>query len=302
MVVEAKPFVKWVGGKRQLIPVLEEKFPEKLGSTVTRYAEPFLGGGAVLFHLLKSYNLEEIWVNDLNVGLVTTYRAIQSDVGIFITLLKELQQEFISLEGEARKNYFLRRREEYNQLLPVTRDVNLRLAVLFMFLNRTAFNGIYRVNRKGQFNVPYGNYANPKIVDEDNLKKVNEALQNVVVNLGSYQDCANWVDERTFMYVDPPYRPLTTSSSFAAYTSSGFNDDSQRELARFLQVQSDRGVKIMMSNSDPKNVDFKDDFFDDLYSWGHLHRISARRSVNSDSTKRGAVSEILFTNYNTERE
>lgn len=300
MVTEVKPFVKWVGGKRQLIPVLEAKFPPGLGVTDKRYAEPFLGGGAVLFHVLKKYPLEEVWVNDLNLGLITTYRAIQSNVENLITALSKIQAEYLTLDDEHRKNYFLNCRQEYNHLLIESKSESLRLATLFMFLNRTAFNGIYRVNSKGLFNVPYGKYANPKLLDEDNLRKVHIALQKVVINLGSYQECENWVDERTFMYVDPPYRPLTNSSSFAAYTSSGFNDDSQVELAEFLKAQSEKGAKVMMSNSDPKNIDNADDFFDDLYSWGYVNRVDARRAINSDSSKRGAVSEILFTNYKSE--
>ncbi len=294
----AKPFLKWVGGKRQLLPVLEKNFPEGLGDTVTRYAEPFLGGGATLFHVLSTHDIREVWVGDMNESLIATYRQVQENPDALMEHLADLENRYRAANVDERQQLFLQVREQYNTLDRFDGKNQLVAAALFMMLNRTAFNGLYRVNSKGQFNVPHGKYSNPSFFSEENIKAASRTLQNVTIHHGPYTDCEKWLDENTFLYADPPYRPLNTSSSFASYTSSGFNDEAQERLAAFLKKQHDKGVKVMMSNSDPKNTDEGDDFFDDLYAWGAVRRVDARRSVNSVSSKRGPVKEILFTSYN----
>ena len=171
------------------------------------------------------------------------------------------------------------------------------LAALFIFLNRTCFNGLYRVNSKGEFNVPQGSYKNPCICDEDNLRAVSEKLQNVQIICGDYKESVKFIDKNTFAYFDPPYRPLTVSSSFTSYTQDGFSDRDQIELARFIDELSKRGVFIVASNSDPKNTNETDDFFDKLYAQHKIFRISASRAINSIGNGRGKINELLIASY-----
>ena len=166
-----------------------------------------------------------------------------------------------------------------------------------IFLNKTCFNGLYRVNRKGCFNVPFANPANPRIFDTGNLLRISELLQPVQIVCGDYFEAGDFIDSDTFAYFDPPYRPLTASASFTAYSDGGFSDGDQIKLAAFVREMDERGARVMVSNSDPHNVDENDDFFDDLYKGFHIERISARRSINRDGIKRGAVSELLIRNF-----
>ncbi len=290
-----KPFLKWAGGKGQLLKEIEKYYPFS-DYKYTKYAEPFVGGGAVLFDVLSKYDLEEIYISDTNAELMNTYKSIRDDVEELTELLRKMQNEFIPLNEEERKEYYYVKREKFNKLKS-SETFNVELSALMIFLNRTCFNGLYRVNKKGYFNVPMGAYKNPLICDEMNLKSVSEKLKNVKIICGDYKASEDFIDEHTFVYFDPPYRPLTKTSGFTAYTEALFNDEEQIKLADFIKEINKKGVKILASNSDPKNVDENDDFFDKAYSGFNITRVDAVRMINSNSKNRGSIKELLISNF-----
>lgn len=292
-----KPFLKWAGGKGQLLKEIEKYYPFKNGK-ITKYAEPFIGGGAVLFDILSKYDLEEIYISDINSELINTYRVIRDNVDKTIELLTKYQIEYIPCDKEERICYYMAKRLRFNDLkINGNDDVNIEKAALMIFLNKTCFNGLYRVNKKGLFNVPMGSYKNPMICDEDNLRAVSEKLQKVTVVCGDYKKSAEFIDDKTFVYFDPPYRPITDTASFTAYTENLFNDDEQIELSKFIDEMNNKGAKIVISNSDPKNSNINDDFFDNIYSAYKIKRVEATRMINSKSEARGKIKELLISNF-----
>ena len=289
----AKPFVKWAGGKSQLLDEIREKYP----SRIEKYCEPFVGGGAVLFDVLQKSHPEQVLINDINAELINTYAQIKNNCEEMISQLSDLQNNYKEHSLDENKAFFYSKRDRYNELKVNGNDAeNLEKAALFIFLNKTCFNGLYRVNAKGLFNVPFNNAKNPLLCDEDNLRACSELLQNVEMTVGDYKECKSFIDEKTFVYIDPPYRPLTQTAAFTSYSENGFSDKEQSELAEFIKLISEKGAKVVASNSDPKNANENDNFFDDLYSRFEIKRISASRMINSNAKKRGAVSELLISN------
>lgn len=241
-----KPFLKWAGGKGQLLKEIEQYYPFG-NSKITKYAEPFVGGGAVLFDILSRYDLKEVYISDINAELINTYRMIRDDIDALIEMLYAMQSDFIPFDVEHRKEYYLDKRSRFNELkVNGDESINIEKAALMIFLNKTCFNGLYRVNKKGLFNVPMGSYKNPLICDENNLRAVSEKLQKVKIVCGDYKKSADFIDENTFVYFDPPYRPITDTASFTAYTENLFNDDAQIELARFVDDMDKKGAKIVV--------------------------------------------------------
>ena len=295
--IECKPFIKWVGGKGQLLSEINKLYPVELGKNINKYAEIFLGGGAVLFDILSKYKLDEVYISDKNLELINTYKSIRDNVDILIKSLKEMEEQYIPLNNEDRKIYYYEKREEYNSLKINSEMNNIEKAILFIFLNKTCFNGLYRVNKKGEFNVPMGAYKKPKICDEENLKNVSLTLRNVKIVYADYRESEKFIDDKTFVYIDPPYRPLNITSSFTSYTENDFNDKEQIELAEYINVLNKKGAKIVISNSDPKNNDIDDNFFDKLYKNYNINRVKATRMLNSNASLRGAINELLITNY-----
>ncbi|QYR66472.1 DNA adenine methylase [Fusobacterium animalis] len=295
--IECKPFIKWVGGKGQLLPEINKLYPVELGKNINKYAEIFIGGGAVLFDILSKYKLDEVYISDKNLELINTYKSIRDNVDILIKSLKGMEEQYIPLDNENRKDYYYKKREEYNSLKINSEVNNIEKAVLFIFLNKTCFNGLYRVNKKGEFNVPMGAYKKPKICDEENLKNVSLTLRNVKIVYADYRKSEKFIDGKTFVYIDPPYRPLNITSSFTSYTENDFNDKEQIELAEYINVLNKKGAKIVISNSDPKNNDIDDNFFDKLYKNYNINRVKATRMLNSNASLRGAINELLITNY-----
>ena len=292
-----RPFLKWAGGKGQLLKEIEQYYLFDNGS-ITKYAEPFVGGGAVLFDILSKYDLEEVYISDINAELINTYRIIRDDIDALIEILYAMQNDFIPLDTDNRKAYYMQRRERFNDLkVNGNEDINIEKAALMIFLNKTCFNGLYRVNKKGLFNVPMGAYKNPMICDENNLRAVSEKLQRVNIVCGDYRESADFIDENTFVYFDPPYRPITDTASFTAYTENLFNDEEQIELARFVDDMHRKGAKVVISNSDPKNSDIEDDFFDSIYSSHKIKRVDANRMINCNSEARGKIKELLISNF-----
>lgn len=292
----AKPFIKWAGGKTQLLTQFENILPHNLEEAEHfTYIEPFVGGGAMLFHMLQKYtNIGRVIINDINPNLITAYRVIRDTPERLITDLKMLQREFRQNSNEeARKEYFLRIRKSYNE--DTHNDVTN--TAMFIFLNRTCFNGLYRVNSKGYFNVPFGKYTNPTICDEELLLEDSKILQNVEILCGDYTLIERYVDNNTFIYFNPPYRPLSTTSSFTSYSKENFDDTEQTRLAHFFARLSRYGCKMMLSNSDCCAQNPNDTFFENLYGNFIIDKVHASRFVNAIPSKRGKLTEILVRNY-----
>lgn len=291
---QAKPFIKWVGGKTQLLDDIKKSLPHNFSQRdgVT-YVEPFVGGGAVLFWILQEYpNITRAIINDINTELICTYRVVKYDVESLIIELTQLQTEYLQLDAVARKKYFLVQRERFNG----DNKTDIETAALFIFLNRTCFNGLYRVNSKGKFNVPHGRYSNPKICDVETLRADSAILQRVEIMCGDFAQTGKYASDNVLYYFDPPYRPLTETSAFTSYSKDGFDDAEQMRLRDFCSQITTRKSLFVASNSDPQNVDNGDDFFDHLYENFSIKRVSAARMINSRGNGRGTISEIMISN------
>ena len=293
---EAKPFLKWAGGKGQLLTEISKYYPFAEKKHIKKYAEPFVGGGAVLFDVLNKHTVDEVYISDINAELINTYTAIRDNSDELISRLKTMESDYLAKDADARKEAYLAARARFNTLKREGIH-NTETAALMIFLNRTCFNGLYRVNKAGDYNVPMGAYKNPQICNEDNLLVVSKKLQNANIVCGDYKDSANFIDDKTFVYFDPPYRPLTKTANFTSYTEHLFDDSKQLELAKFVQDLDNKGAKIVISNSDPKNADENDSFFDDAYSKQSIRRVTANRMINRNSDARGKINELLISNF-----
>ena len=291
---QARPFIKWVGGKTQLLDEVRKSLPRDFASRQhVLYVEPFVGGGAVMFWILQAYpNIERAVINDINQELICTYRVIKENVEELIAKLAQIQEEYISLGAKDRKAYFMEKRALFNkkQTTPV------ETAALFIFLNRTCFNGLYRVNSKGEFNVPHGKYVNPRICDVDNLRACSSVLQKVEILCGDFAETGRYAGPDTLFYFDPPYKPITETSSFTSYSKEGFGDKEQLRLRDFCDQISQEKALFVASNSDPKDVNPQEDFLDKLYDHFIIKRVSAARMINSDASGRGTISELMISN------
>lgn len=292
---KAKPFLKWAGGKTQLIEQIKENLPDCIKTDKFTYIEPFVGSGAVLFWMLDKYpNLEKAVINDINKDLTDSYLTIKHNVNDLINILKIWEAEYHSLvdKQEAKKEYYYEKRELFNSR---TSDQTTQSAI-FIFLNRTCFNGLYRVNSKNKFNVPIGSYKTPQICNEENLLAVSAVLQRVEILNGDFSETIKHANENTFFYFDPPYKPLSDTSSFNSYAKDEFNDDEQIRLKEFCELLDSQNHRWILSNSDVKGKDINNNFFDDLYAAFNILRVNARRSINANASKRGQLSELLITN------
>ena len=291
---QAKPFVKWAGGKTQLLHEIEKSLPDDLGikDNVT-YVEPFIGGGAVLFWILQKYpNIKRAVINDINEDLINTYRTIKQNPKDLIALLTYIQKDYISKSQEARKDYFLLQRDKFNS---ENNDI-ITNSALFIFLNRTCFNGLYRVNSKEKFNVPHGKYTNPKICDTENILACHNLLQKTDILQGDFEQTLDYAGKNTLFYCDPPYKPLNQTSSFTAYTKEDFDDNDQIRLSKFCNEISSKGSTFILSNSDVNTKQQNNTFFDNLYSSYNIRRVSATRMINSNASRRGMLNELMISN------
>lgn len=300
--MKAKPFVKWAGGKGQLLGELEKRLPLDIlqEKTIARYAEPFLGGGALFFFMKNRYKIQESYLADNNKDLMLAYKVIKNNYNELVTELTEIEECHLQKSEEGRRENFYLIRDIYNnQTINYQQPSSewIKRAGYFIFLNKTCFNGLYRLNSKGEFNVPFGRYKNPRICDDENLKEVHQSLKTANLFYGDFTRSSQHIDESTFIYLDPPYRPLNNTSYFTSYSKEGFNDDSQKKLAEFFKEMDRRGAKLMLSNSDPQNHDVRDNFFDELYEGFNVERVSAKRNINRDPTKRGVIKELIVRNY-----
>lgn len=293
----AHPFVKWAGGKNQLLDTLKSNLPKEIGINIKKYAEPFVGGGALLFSLINEYDFEEIYICDNNKELMNVYNTIKNNCGELISVLTKMQNQYIDFAYmEEKESFYYTQRDTFNEL-ELNKETSVQKAALFIFLNKTCFNGLYRVNKKGKYNVPFGKHEAPAICDADNLTKISDILQKVIIRSCDYSDVLNFADNSTFVYIDPPYRPLNVTSGFTSYTEEQFTDKNQIELAEMCKELSKKGVKIMLSNSDPHNTNENDNFFDELYADFRITRVEASRMINSKGTARGKIKELLIKNY-----
>lgn len=299
MSTEAKPFLKWAGGKGQLLTQLDEHLPGELQGQEFTYIEPFVGGGAMFFYMLRKFpNITHAVINDINPHLVTAYRVIKQQPDELIHRLSALEQDYFSQSGEgAKKDYFLHVRNIFNK----TELDDIDRTKYLIFLNRTCFNGLYRVNSKGKFNVPFGRNLHPTICNADTIIADSEALNCVDVTIlnGDFEHTADEMCEGlNFFYFDPPYRPLNATSSFNSYAKEEFNDDEQIRLCDFCSHLNERSnVKWMLSNSDCSAKNPKDTFFEDIYADFNIHRVFASRAINANPEKRGKLTELLIKNY-----
>ena len=293
----AKPFVKWAGGKSSLIPQITTYFPFELkNGQIEKYVEPFVGGGAVLIDILQKYDVKQAYAFDINKDLINCYNVIKYKVEDLIQKLDKKEKEFLALDKDERQKYFYAIRTEYNSYL-LDNEIDVKRASEFIFLNRTCFNGLYRVNKNGKFNVPCGKYKNPTICDSNNLRNLSKLLKNVVFAYGDYKESEKLVDENTFVYFDPPYRPLSVTSGFTSYTKEDFNDENQKELSEYYNKLNLKNAKLMLSNSNPKNTNENDNFFEKIYKGFNINEVSAKRMINANAKGRGEISELLITNY-----
>ena len=271
----AHPFVKWAGGKRQLIPQIKEYLPQ----SYNKYIEPFVGGGALFFHLKP----KEAILIDINENLINCYKVIKNNVSELIFSLKKHKNE---------KEYYYGVRSADRDVESFKKWSDVEKASRTIYMNRCCYNGLYRVNSKGFFNVPFGRYKNPKFCNEKNLNAVHESLQNARIVLDSFETCLNYAEKDDFVYFDPPYHPLSDTANFTSYTKDNFGKESQIKLRDVFKTLDERGCKVMLSNS-------YNDFVLDLYEEFRIITLNAKRAINSDASKRGEIKEILvLNNYN----
>ena len=290
MNTNSKPFLKWAGGKSQLISQIESNLPEDLDSDEYTYIEPFVGSGAILFWIIQKYpNIKKIVINDINQELINVYKTIVNDPQNLINILKQYQKDYHQLTNDSeRKEYYYNKRTQFNS----KNESIVTQSALFIFLNKTCFNGLFRVNRKGEFNVPIGNYKKPTICDEENLLACSAVLQNATILCGDYHETLNYVGEKSIFYFDPPYKPISKTSNFNSYSKDQFGDSEQDRLKKFCDMVDAQNYKWILSNSDTG-----DDFFDILYSQYKINRVKAKRSINSAGSKRGEINELLIKNF-----
>jgi DNA adenine methylase len=309
---KARPFLKWAGGKGQLLKSLSAYFPKALSDgSVADYYEPFLGGGAMFFHVMQAYPVRNAWLMDANEELVLLYKVVQKDVEPLVAHLLQMERDFLKLDQGKRQQRYLRVRAALNKARPGM-DFNkysaawIERASQLVFLNKTCYNGLFRVNRGGGFNTPFGRYVRPAIANAANLRAASALLARARIRRGDFGDLgamdarpAGLLKTGSFVYYDPPYRPLSRTANFTSYSRFAFGDTEQERLARMFRALDRRGVYQMLSNSDPKNTDPADDFFETRYAAYRetFWRVPASRAINSDAKRRGRINEIVITNY-----
>ncbi len=290
-----KPFVKWVGGKSQLIPDLMRRLPKDFSLWEEAvYVEPFVGGGAMMFWMLQNFpNIRAVYINDINEKLMTTYRVVKEVPEQLLSALETMQAEYLRLGEDGRREYYLHKRESFNA--KSLRDIDT--ASLLIFLNHTCFNGLYRVNSRGKFNVPHGRYKNPTICDRQTIMADSALLQRVEIECGDFADTLRHAAPRSLYYLDPPYKPLSATSSFNSYSKEAFDDGEQIRLCEFCKQLGEKGGSFILSNADLKGANPDDNFFDVLYGTFSVSRVLASRMVNANPSKRGKLTELMVSNF-----
>ena len=275
---------------------------ELIRGKIHRYVEPFIGGGALFFHIAQSYKVAEFYISDVNEELILAYTTIKVDINSLIDILREMECKYYKLKSAEQEEYYYKIRLRLNKQqkkfnFKQFQDSWVERTAQIIFLNKTCYNGLFRVNSNGEFNVPFGHYKKPLICAEDNLKAVSDILQRAEIHLGDFTICEPFVDSNTFVYFDPPYRPISKTASFTSYSKYDFDDAEQLRLASFYRLLNTKGAKLMLSNSDPKNENSKDNYFEDAYKDFRIEQVTANRMINCNADKRGAINELLILNY-----
>lgn len=278
----AKPFLKWVGGKTKLVPELVEMFPKKFDN----YFEPFVGGGALFYEVIQKYNVGFSSINDINKKLIIAYKQIKQNPKELISFLKTIDDEYKKLSLEEQEKYFYSIRKKYNEEIIDDKTT----ASYLIFLNKTCFNGMYRENSKGQYNIPFGDQKNPNICDKENILAVSKCLENTEITNYSFEESVEKCKKNDLVYFDPPYHPVNATSSFTGYSKSSFGEIEQKKLKEVFADLADRGCFVMLSNSHTP-------FIEELYKDFHINYRYAARSINSKGDKRGKIKEVVVTNY-----
>ncbi|OHB62281.1 MAG: hypothetical protein A2167_04270 [Planctomycetes bacterium RBG_13_46_10] len=292
----AKPFLKWAGGKGQLIHEIVKRLPnELLAGQISTYIEPFIGGGAVFFYIVQQFEtINNFYLFDTNEDLVNCYNSIKDNVELVIEALHKLTHKYY--ESKNSKELYLSIRNKFNETKHNWSVIN---AAQLIFLNKTCFNGLYRVNKSGYFNVPFGDYKKPTICNAKNLQNVSWVLQKAHIICADFKYSTRFIEEDTFIYFDPPYRPLSKTASFTSYSKDSFSEEDQMRLANFCKIVDKKGAKFLLSNSDPQNEKSSDHFFQDHYgAYGfYIQKVKASRAINCKASGRGQINELLITNY-----
>ena len=283
---QVKPFLKWVGGKTKLLSEIEKNLPKNLIKKRFNYVEPFLGGGAVFFHLIQKFDIEKAYLNDLNNKLIDVYSDVRDKNTELIQKLKKLESDYYG--SSDKKMFFLKQREKFN-----SSKKSVQKSALFIFLNKTGFNGMYRENSKGEYNIPFGQMKAPVICNRDLLEKTGKLLKDkeVIFSSKSFEKVVA-DDKEVFYYLDPPYRPISKTSSFTDYTKSSFNDKTQLALKKYCDKIDKKGSFFMQSNSYSE-----DRFFQKLYHKRKINNLKVMRTISADGNKRNKVKEIIIRNY-----
>jgi len=296
-----KPFLKWAGGKSQIIDELYRRIPRHIldSRRISTYVEPFVGGGAFFFFLKSRFVIDKSYIFDINKDLILAYKVIQKHPIELIERLKDLEGKYLSLSEDKRKEFYYEIRQSYNEQrflfsidYSVLDDISVERVSYIIFLNKTCYNGLYRVNSRGEFNVPYGKYRNPKICDSENILQVSFALENTEIFCEDFEESRKYISSGAFVYLDPPYRPISETSSFTDYTELGFSDEDQIRLAKYFKDMDGRGAYLLLSNSYSH-----DGFFERLYEGFKIEKIKAKRYINSNPKGRGDVWELIIRNY-----
>lgn len=292
----AKPFLKWAGGKTQLIPEIEKKLKPIINKKERiTFIEPFVGSGAVFIWALQNYNnIEKVVINDINTDLINSYKAIKHDHKTLLDKLSFLEEEYYKKADKEtfQKEFFLDIRNKFNK-----RDSDkITHSAYLIFLNKTCFNGLYRVNKKNEFNVPFGKRKKPTICDYENIEALHILFQNVTILNDDYEKTIEHSNNYSVFYFDPPYKPLSETSSFNSYSKDIFDDNEQERLKYFCDKLTEIQQTWILSNSDLKNFDIENNFFDELYMEYKISRVKARRNINSKGSGRGKINELLITN------
>lgn len=290
--MELKPFLQWVGGKRNLLPEIKKYY--RFEEEKIKYVEPFVGAGAVLLDILTTKKVEKALITDISPELINCWNTIKTKPEKLLFFLTKYKEEFQILENkEERKLLFYQLREKFNNLETSSPEK----AALMIVLNKKGFNGLWRVNSKGKYNVPFGTETKNQIVfEEKNIIEISKFLQNVEIKNTGYENTFDFIDKNTFVYLDPPYLPLDKTKSFTSYSKNGFTIENQIELANFIDKISEKGAKFLLSNSDPKNIEPENNFFDKLYKKYYIQRIPVRRNIAAKKENRGIINEILVSN------
>lgn len=299
----SRPFIKWAGGKSQLIDEIDERLPVELREReITTYFEPFLGGGAVFFYIAQKYSIERAILFDINEDLIITYKVIKYNPEELMRFIDYYKYLYNNLDIEKQKDFFYSIRENYNKnkVKINFNDYNNELiehAAQMIFLNKTCYNGLYRLNSKGEFNVPFGKYKKVNFYDKENILYISALLQKAELYICDFEEIIHYDVNNAFIYFDPPYRPISQTASFTSYSKFHFSENDQIRLATIFKELDKRNARLMLSNSDPKNVNPDDDFFEKHYKGFNIQRVYANRMINCNGEKRGKINELIITNY-----